>query len=145
MKINEAGLELIKSHEGCRLTAYKDIVGVLTIGYGHTGNDIFEGLEIDPVTANSLLQGDLDRFEDGVTNLIIQNINENQFSALVSFAFNLGLGALKGSHLLIKVNCGDFDGAAAEFLKWDRAGGVVVPGLLARRQAEQRLFSTVDT
>ena len=141
MKMNEAGIDLIRQFEGCRLTAYKDIVGVWTIGYGATGDDVCEGLEWTQAQANERLASDLTQFESGVKELVDCELNDNQFSALVCFSYNLGLGSLKSSTLLKKVNDSDFSGAADEFLRWDRAGGQVVPGLLRRRQAERALFS----
>lgn len=140
MKINDAGLFLIKSFEGCKLQAYQDIVGVWTIGYGHTGNDVYDGLEIDQETADNFLAQDLQRFESGVESLVQVSMNENQFSALVCFAYNVGLNNLKHSTLLKDVNEEYFDAAADQFLRWDRAGGEEVSGLLRRRKAEKALF-----
>ena len=141
-QINDAGKELIKNFEGCRLKAYKDIVGILTIGYGHTGNDVSEGLEIDSGAANDLLDKDLEKFSDGVSDLLEVDTTDNQFAALVAFAYNVGLNALSGSTLLKKLNAGDPDGAAEQFARWSRAGGKVVEGLERRREAEANLFSS---
>lgn len=140
--INQAGLDLIKSFEGCQLSAYRDIVGVLTIGYGHTGSDVYDGQVISQDEADALLLSDLANFEADVTSYVATTINGNQFAALVSFAYNLGISALHGSTLLRLVNQGDFDDAALEFPKWDKAGGQVVLGLARRRAAEQQLFLT---
>jgi lysozyme len=140
MRIAEPGIDLIKSFESCRLTAYKDIVGVLTIGYGHTGADVEEGQEITQDEADALLASDLSTFENGVTRALKVTINQNQFDALVSFAYNLGVHALVNSTLFRLVNQSAFDKAALEFVKWDKAGGKVVPGLLRRRTAERDLF-----
>lgn len=140
MRINDTGLALIKQFEGCKLKAYKDLVGVWTIGYGHTGG-VSEGDELaDEGEASELLEEDLTRFEDGVENLLPCDVNSNQFSALVCFAYNVGLGNLAKSTLLDKVSKLDWEGAAAEFLRWNRAGGKVVAGLTRRRQAESNLF-----
>jgi lysozyme len=141
-QINTAGKELIKHFEGCRLKAYKDIVGVLTIGYGHTGKDVREGLEIDSGTANDLLEKDLQKFCHGVEDLVKVSITDNQFAALVAFAYNIGLNALSGSTLLKKLNAGDLQGASEQFLRWDKAGGKPVAGLTRRRTAEKDLFLT---
>lgn len=141
-QINDAGKELIKNFEGCRLKAYKDIVGILTIGYGHTGNDVSEGLEIDSSAANDLLDKDLEKFSDGVSDLLEVDTTDNQFAALVAFAYNVGLNALSGSTLLKKLNSGDTDGAAEQFARWNRAGGNAVEGLTRRREAEADLFSS---
>ena len=141
MKINDAGLRLIKSFEGCKLTAYRDIVGVLTIGYGTTGDKVKVGMQISQEDADEMLVDRLEEeFEPGVESLVEKDLTENQFSALVSFAYNLGLGALGRSTLLKLVKAGDMDGAAEEFVKWSMAGGKQVAGLLRRREAEKALF-----
>ena len=140
--INDAGLALIKEFEGCILTAYKDMVGVWTIGYGSTGDHVVEGLTITPEEATALLIKDLSRFESGVEKLVTCEINDNQFSALVCFSFNVGLGNLKSSTLLKLVNAEDFDGAAKQFVRWDKAGGVETAGLTRRRNAESILFTS---
>lgn len=142
MKANTATINLIKSFEGCKLTTYADSVGVLTIGYGHTGPDVHRGKVITQSQADDLLAADLARFETGVTNLVKVTLTANQFGALVSFAYNLGLGSLGGSTLLKKVNAKDFAGAKLEFSKWDHAGGKVLAGLTKRRAAEAVLFAT---
>lgn len=139
-RINEKGLDLIKSFESCRLSAYRDIVGVWTIGYGSTGPDVHQGLTLSLNQAHDRLMLDLDRFELGVSDLVKTPLNSNQFSALVSFAFNVGLGALKSSHLLTEINLGYSDKAADQFLLWDHALGKQVAGLTRRRIAERALF-----
>lgn len=140
MKINQVGLDLIKSFEGCVLTAYKDIVGVLTIGYGHTGPDVYEDLKISQQEAEELLKDDLVRFEIGVDSMVKVPMNENQFAALVSFAFNVGLANLRASTLLKMLNNKLYNQASKQFVRWDKAGGAHVPGLLRRREAERDLF-----
>lgn len=140
MRINNAGIELIKKFEGCKLKAYKDVVGIWTIGYGHVGDVAQAGREIDQTTADALLCEDLEKFEKGVMSLVKHPINSNQFSALACFAFNVGLGSLKSSTLLKKLNANDLSGAASEFLRWNKAGGNVVSGLTNRRLAERSLF-----
>lgn len=143
MKINQAGIDLLKSFERCRLTAYPD-PGTggdpWTCGWGSTGSDITEGTVWTQQQADDRLAQDLVKFENGVSGLLMTNINENQFSALVCFAYNVGLGNLRCSHLIADVNNGNFARAADEFLKWDYAGGKVLPGLLRRREAERTLF-----
>ncbi len=140
MKINSAGLDLIKEAEGLRLTAYQDSVGVWTIGYGHTGPDVHKGLTITAERATELLRDDLADAEKGVTRQVKTPLTENQFSALVSFTFNLGGGALEKSTLLKMLNRGDKLGASAEFGRWVRAGKKMLPGLVTRREAERKLF-----
>ena len=139
-KISQAGIDVLKHFEGCKLKAYRDSVGVLTIGYGSTGSHVSEGMNISQTEAEELLKKDLARFEKGVENLVTVTINDNQFSALVVFSYNVGLGNLSKSTLLKKLNAGDYDGAAHEFLKWNKAGGVILLGLTRRRDAEAKLF-----
>lgn len=143
MKINEEGLELIKSFEGLRLKAYRDQVGVWTIGYGHTGPEVTQGYTVTEDEANSLFEADIEKFESGVVDLVLPLLNSNQFSALVSFAYNLGIGSLKRSTLLELVNESEFEAASREFLKWSHAGSKVDLGLVKRRKAERDLFLKV--
>jgi lysozyme len=143
--INAAGRALIKSFESRALVAYKCPAGIWTIGYGHT-RDVMQGQLITPERAEELLDYDLELFANTVEALVDVPINENQFAALVAFAFNVGAGALRTSTLLTKLNSGDPEGARAQFAKWDRAhvdGKVVsLPGLTRRRAAEAKLFAT---
>lgn len=139
MSLSNAGYGLIKHYEGCILVAYKDAVGVWTIGYGHTGDDVKPGMKITLFDADELLRKDVNRFENAVRKLCPVT-TQNQFDALVSFAFNLGEGALKESTLRRKHNDGDYAGAATEFLRWNKAGGKVLSGLTKRRQAESDLY-----
>lgn len=140
MKLSKAGLELIKHFEGCKLTAYRCPAGVLTIGYGSTGVHVKPGMTISQQEAEQMLLGDLARFVVGVSEVVRADMTQGQFDALVSFAFNLGLGALRGSTLLAKFKAGDVAGAAKEFHRWNRAGGKVLDGLTKRREAERALF-----
>lgn len=140
MKISEKGLSLIKSFEGLELKAYKDSVGVITIGYGSTGSHVSMGQTITETQAEALLLSDVSRFERGVTDLVKVPLSQNQFDALVSFSFNLGLANLKSSTLLRKLNSLDYAGAALEFPRWNKAKGRVLLGLTRRREAEKALF-----
>lgn len=140
MKISQKGIKLIQDFEGLELKAYKDSVGVLTIGWGSTGSHVTEGMTITKEQAEQLLKKDLERFEKGVSDLVKVPLNRNQFDALVSFSFNLGLGNLKSSTLLKKLNASDYTGASEEFERWNRAGGKVLKGLTRRRIAERDLF-----
>lgn len=142
--INEKGLALLKRFEGCRLVVYKDAVGLHTVGWGHMDPALILGTKITQEEADSLLKEDLERFERGVYNVAAAPISSNEFSALVCFAYNVGLGAFANSTLLSKLNAGDKAGAAKEFLKWTRAGGTVLRGLVKRRQAEMELFLEKD-
>lgn len=142
--INSDGLTIVKRCEGRELQAYQDSVGVWTIGYGHTSAagppTVYAGQTISEAEAESILQKDLELFENGVRDLVKVPINSDQFSALVSFSFNLGLGALGDSTLLRKLNAGDYQGAADEFPRWVKAGGQTLLGLVKRRDAERALF-----
>lgn len=137
----EAGLRLIKEFEGLRLAKYLDAVGKWTIGYGHLilpNENYDQPISLD--VANALLRADLKRTEEGVRNSVTVTINQNQFDALVSFAFNLGVGNLKNSTLLRLLNEGNIFAAADQFLRWNKAGGRELPGLTRRRRAERDLF-----
>jgi lysozyme len=139
MRISQRGIDLIKRFEGLRLKAYLCPASVWTIGYGSTGPHVREGMAISERDAEDLLRSDLRRFEQGVAKLA-PDCSQGQFDALVSFAFNLGLGALRKSTLLRKHKAGDHAGAAAEFRKWVMAGGVRLKGLVRRRAAERDLY-----
>ncbi len=140
MNISDKGLSLIKEFEGLRLKAYYCPAHILTIGYGHTGSDVKPGQVINPERADELLRKDVARFEDGVRN-IAGPMTQGQFDALVSFAFNLGLGNLMSSTLLKKHKSGDYKGAAEQFGKWVNAGGRRLEGLVKRRAAEAALYA----
>jgi GH24 family phage-related lysozyme (muramidase) len=122
------------------LKAYKDPIGVLTIGYGHTSAAgeplVKEGMTITQDEAEAILKRDLVKYEIPVGNLVKVNLNQNQFDVLVDFAYNAGVGNLKTSTLLKKVNAGDFDAVPDELMKWTKGGGKVLPGLVRRRRAE---------
>lgn len=139
MQVSQRCLDMIKGFEGLRLKAYHDAIGVLTIGFGHTGSDVTEGLVITEPDAEALLRKDLAHFEQGVETMAGPT-TQGRFDALVDFAFNVGLANLAGSTLLKKHKAGDFTGAANEFLKWNHAGGQVLPGLTRRRAQERSLY-----
>lgn len=138
-KINTEALALLKESEGLRLTAYRDPVGIWTIGYGSTGPHVKPGMTITEMQAEALLLKDLSRFEIGVADMA-KVATEEQFSAMVSLAFNIGLEALKRSTLLRKHNEGDYAGAKAEFARWNKAGGRALPGLTKRRSKEAAIY-----
>lgn len=141
MKISGRGLALIKEAEGLRLKAYRCPAGILTIGYGHTGSDVKSGQIITEAKADELLRNDVARFEDGVRKMA-GPITQGQFDALVSFALNLGLGKLMSSTLLKKHKAADYRGAAKQFLRWNKAGGIILTGLTKRRAAEAALYGS---
>jgi len=140
MQTSEKGFDLIRKYEGLRFAAYVCPGGKLTIGYGHTGPDVYEGWKIDAEEANELLEHDVQRFERSINELVHVPMTQGMFDALISFSFNLGAGALKGSTLLKKLNADDREAAADEFLRWNKAGGKVLAGLTARRESERELF-----
>ncbi|RJG10929.1 lysozyme [Pseudomonas cavernicola] len=140
MNASDAGLALIQDFEGLRLTTYRDSVGVLTIGWGHTGPDVVQGMAIDRAEAERLLRDDLHDAERAIQRLVTVPLKQHQFDALVSFTFNLGSGNLQGSTLLRKLNAKDYTGAGSEFSRWNKAGGRVLSGLIRRRAAERALF-----
>jgi lysozyme len=148
MRMSDEGLALIKRFEGLRLVAYRDAVGVWTIGYGHTsmaGEPIVKpDLRISSDEADSILARDVDAFARGVRNLVTVNISDAQFSALVSFAYNVGLGAFKRSSVLAAVNAQQFDAVPRRLNLWSKAGGRILPGLVKRRAAEAALFISTD-
>ena len=137
--VSPAGLSLIKKYEGCRTNAYKCPAGVWTIGYGHT-KGVSQGMMISHRDADKLLEEDLKYFESAVSSAVTVPINQNQFDALVSLAFNIGVGAFDKSTLLARLNSKNYRGAAEQFLRWTRGGGKVLPGLVKRRQEERELF-----
>lgn len=140
-KINLAGLALIMHFESFSPVPYLDTGGVLTIGYGHT-RTVQSKDKIDIHTAKELLRKDCEVAEMGVSDLVTVPLNDNQYSALVSFAFNVGLTAFSKSTLRKKLNAGDYAGAASEFERWNKDNGVVLNGLTRRRLAEKTLFLT---
>ena len=148
MKVSAAGINLIKEFEGVRLKSCKCPAGVWTIGVGHTsaaGPPVVKpGMEITNAQATKILAQDLVQFEDGVEAAVKVPLTENQFDALVSFTFNVGLGAFQKSTLLKKLNAGQYDAIPAELMKWTKAGGKELPGLVRRRRAEAALWRGVD-
>lgn len=140
-KTSDAGINLIKSFEGCVLKAYRCPAGVLTIGYGHTSG-VKDGMVITADEAVVFLKSDLASFEKSVNSLVKVDITQNMFDALVSFTYNCGAGALKKSTLLLLLNSKNYSGAAGEFAKWNKANGKVLAGLTRRRTAERLLFVT---
>jgi len=141
MKVSNNGISLIKRFEGLELKAYKDSVGILTIGYGHT-HAVKAGDAITGEQADAFLRKDLQVAELTINTNVKVKLNQGQFDALVSFVFNLGSGNFVKSTLIKKLNAGDYAGAADEFGKWVNAGGKKLPGLVKRRAAEREVFLT---
>jgi lysozyme len=140
MNISPAGLALTKSFEGCRLTAYQDVAGIWTIGYGSTVPPVKPGEAITELEAEQRLLANMQTAVNCV-NSVTKGLAQYQFDACCDFAYNVGCGAFKGSTLLLKIDHGDFIGAAAQFGNWIHADGEVVPGLVRRRAAEALMFS----
>ena len=138
--VNRATLDLIKRFEGRYLKAYICPAGVLTIGYGHTGKDVKLNMTITEEDADRFLWNDIEIFATGVNVLVKVPLNENQFGALVSFSFNVGLGALEKSTLLRLLNNGWYDQVPAQLMRWNKGGGRELSGLTKRRAAEAELF-----
>ena len=143
MRISQEGVNLIKHFEGCRLEAYKCPAGVWTIGYGHT-KGVKEGDAIEQEAAEAFLIEDLEAFEQAVARLVKVPITQQQFDALVSFTFNLGAGNLERSTLLEKLNGYQYIEVPEQMMRWVRAGGQVLDGLVKRRAAEAALFQNKD-
>ncbi|MEL6350341.1 MAG: lysozyme [Cyanobacteria bacterium J06627_28] len=142
-RTNKNGLLLIKAFEGLRLQAYRDAVGIWTIGYGTT-RGVRPGMSIGEDDAINFLQQDLVRFEKSINDAVKVPINDNQFSALASFVYNVGPGAFRSSTLLRMLNDEKIHEAADQFPRWNRAGGRVLAGLTRRRNAERKLFLGED-
>jgi lysozyme len=137
--VNDQGLQVLTTFEGCELEAYDDGVGVWTIGYGHTAG-VVPGMKITQAEAEELLRQDLAEFESYVTDLVQVDLSSDQFSALVCFCYNTGPEAFGDSTLLKLLNAGDFAGAANQLPRWNKGGGEPMLGLTRRRLAEQALF-----
>ena len=144
MTPSDNAFDMIKRFEGFRANAYPD-PGTggepWTIGYGHTGG-VKRGDVCDEAQADYWLRQDVQTAVNGVQDCVHATLSQNQFDALVDFTYNVGVGNLCRSTLVKKLNAGDYTGAADEFLRWNKAGGKVLPGLTARRSAERELFLT---
>jgi lysozyme len=142
MQASESAFALIRRFEGCRLTAYVCPAGKLTIGYGHAGTDVRPGQSITAGQAEELLRADIAPIEQTIAECVTAPLTQDQFDALVVFAFNVGIGALRRSTLVKRINAKD-PNASHEFDRWTMANGRVLPGLIARRAAERGLFEGV--
>lgn len=140
MKLDNRGINLIKSFEGCKLEAYKCSANVWTIGYGHTGVGVYKGSKITQAQADEYFIKDISKFEQGVEKLVKVPLTQGEFNALVSFAYNCGLGALQSSTLLRLLNQKKYSLAAEQFLRWNKVNGKEVAGLTRRRNAEKAMF-----
>lgn len=161
MKVSDAVIKMIKHHEGVKTRPYQCPALLWTVGVGHVIDPrharvplaerkalpIPEGWDrtLSMEEVDNILKADLARFEAGVLRLCPSGASQGQFDALVSFAFNVGLGNLQNSTLRMKHNRKDFEGAADEFLKWNKAGGKVLRGLDIRRKDERALYLSSNT
>jgi lysozyme len=145
-RISKAGRDLIKRHEGLRLDAYVDPVGVWTIGYGHTGPAARKGNTITKERADNLLTQDVREAEAAVTRLVKMPLSDGQFDALVSFVFNVGAAAFAQSTLLRELNAGRFAAVPGQLRRWvyGTVSGqkVILPGLVKRRNDEAVLWAS---
>ncbi|MCO8045003.1 lysozyme [Acinetobacter bohemicus] len=144
MHVSPSGIDLICNFEGLRLSAYDDGVGVWTIGFGTTkypnGIRVKKGDTCTVAQARSYMQHDLKEFEQTVNNAVKVEVNQNQFDALVSLAYNIGTNAFKNSTLIKRLNEGNYKAAANQFDAWVNAGGKRMQGLVNRRATEKALF-----
>ena len=144
MSVSNKGVDLICEFEGKRLVAYDDGVGVWTIGFGTikypSGNRVKKGDTCTLEQAKEYMRHDLMEFEHTVNSSVKVPLNQNQFDALVSLAYNIGSSAFKSSTLVKKLNTGDYQGAADQFNVWVNAGGKRMQGLVNRREKENVLF-----
>lgn len=143
-KVPQAAIDIITRFEGLRCLAYRCPAGRLTIGYGTTGDKVHEGLVITEAVAVQWLEDAVESTAREILRIIKAPLNDNEFSALISFAYNVGCGNLANSTLAKKLNAHDYKGAADEFLRWTHGGGKELPGLIARRAAERELFLTTS-
>jgi lysozyme len=142
MKVSQQGVDLIKQLEGFSAQAYRCPAGKLTIGYGHMLQDTSIS-EISSAMAEALLKVDIERFESAINRLVRVPLSQNQFDALVSLIYNIGIAAFSRSILLKKLNKGDFSAAADEFDRWVYVGKTVSVGLQSRRKIEKSLFINI--
>lgn len=144
MRMTSEGLDLVRHFEGFRAKAYRDPVGIWTIGYGHTSMSgaphVHKGMAVTRAQALEILRMDVNKFARGVRQQVRVDLTDGQFSALVSFAYNVGLGGFARSSVLRAVNAGDFGAVPRRLSLWVKAGGRRLPGLVRRRAAEGAMF-----
>lgn len=147
MKLDADGIQHIKRWEGVRYDVYKDVAGYPTVGVGHLirpEDNLKLGDTITDARVDELLRADVAVAEKAINDRVKVPLTQNQFNALVSFVFNVGVGAFAQSGLLRALNAGNYEGAAKQFMKWVFAGGRIVKGLENRRSAEKELFLTKE-
>ena len=139
LKTSQEGISLIKSFEGCELSAYRCSADVPTIGYGHTAG-VSDGDTCTLEEAEEMLSDDLVEFENYVKKYVETDLEQNQFDSLVAWGYNLGPKNLSESTMLKELNAGNLEEVPRQMKRWNRAGGQVLDGLIRRREAESRLF-----
>tara|TARA_R100001082_G_C4337844_1_gene148667 strand:+ start:191 stop:646 length:456 start_codon:yes stop_codon:yes gene_type:complete len=139
LKTSQEGISLIKSFEGCELSAYRCSADVPTIGYGHTAG-VSDGDTCTQEEAETMLAEDLAEFENYVKKYVETDLEQNEFDALVAWTYNLGPSNLADSTMLKELNAGNLEEVPRQMKRWNRAGGQVLDGLIRRREAESRLF-----
>ena len=148
MKITTAGKNLVKEFEGCYLKAYKCPAGIWTIGWGHTSDAgpplVVEGMVISRSEASTILDNDLSAVSYDVNSVVKVPLTPNQSDALISFVFNIGIGAFTKSTLLKRLNSGNYDSVPEQLMRWTKGGGRELPGLVRRRQAESTLWRKIN-
>lgn len=141
---HQTAMQMIKEFEACRLEAYADVAGIPTIGWGTThyenGEPVRLGEHITQERADALLAHDMVKFEKAIQNHVVPQLSPHQTAALISFVYNVGVGAFFHSTLLRYLNENDITAATGEFMKWVHAGGRVIGGLKDRRMAEAQMF-----
>ena len=142
MSYLDAAAKIISDFEGEKLLAYKCPAGIWTIGFGHTGPDVNPTMRITSSDAVRLLYDDMLEADKAIDELVEVPLRENPRAALISFIFNVGRNAFRTSTLLKLINAGNFPAASSQFARWNKAGGVVLPGLVKRRHHEKILFES---
>ncbi|WP_421216624.1 lysozyme [Aeromonas jandaei] len=149
MVTSNNGIEVMHFFESCKLNSYPDPGSKdgrpWTIGWGHTGPEVVMGLSWTQKMADDTFRKDLEYFEQGILSMVKVPLAQGHFDALVSFAYNIGLGSLRSSTLLKKLNAADYSGAALEFRKWNKNDGKIMRGLSRRRAAEEGLFNGMSS
>ncbi len=145
---SQAAIDMIKQFTNLHLNAYKSVSGKISIGYGTTVIDnnkpVLPNMHITEEQASDLLVKDIEKLSRQISNLLRATVTQNQFDALVSFAYNIGINQFARSALLRLININDIEGAAKQFIRWNKSGGVEQSGLTRRRIAETDLFCKVD-
>ena len=144
-QVNASALAIATESEGCVLTGYRDPAGIATAGYGHTGPEIIIGKTYSIDQALAWRAADMKRAAAFIETHVRVKLSDNQFSALAEFTYNVGVGAFAGSTLLRLLNAGNYNAVPVQLMRWTKAGGRVLPGLVTRRTREAALFATIQS